>query len=235
MIIDLWVSYLYQPLFNVLIWIYNEVANQNMGWSVIILTVFLRLFLLPLSIISERDKVRMQKIEEEALKTVAEFKNDPVAMNEEYRKIIKANRISPWAKMITLLVQFLILIMLYRVFISGIFGENMLKMLYPSVSFPGEINNQFYGYHVGLSHNLVWAALVGGYLFLGTFIRKITDKTWEKSEVVFLFLFPLFVALILFYLPMAKSLFILTSMVFSDILSIAQFIVFPTKKSGENT
>ncbi len=235
MLHDLWFSYLFQPLLNFLIWIYNEIASQNMGWAVIILTVFLRIALLPLSVISQRDTLRRKKVEVEARKAVEVFKADRVAMNEEYRKIIRANRISPWAKVTVLGIQVVVLIVLYRVFMSGIFGEKLVSVLYQSVSFPGEINNNFYGHNVGLSHDWVWAGMVAIYLFIVNFIEKFADRKWEKSEAVFLILFPLFTFTFLWILPMAKSLFILTSIVFSDILTLARIAVFPSKENAEKT
>jgi len=230
---DLWVSYLYQPLLNVLVWIYNNLASQNMGWAVIILTVFLRAVLLPLSIISQRDAMRQRAVELEAKKAVEMFKNDAVAKNEEYRKIMKKNRISPWAKVLVLAIQALVLVLLYQVFISGIFGERLVKVLYDWVNFPGAINNDFYGHNIGLKHDTLWALIVAVYLFVTILIQKIADKTWERSEAVFLVLFPLFVFVALWILPMAKSLFILTSMVFSDILTFARMAIFPASKEPE--
>lgn len=228
-----WTVCLYQPLLNALVWIYNGLAHQNMGWAVVILTVFLRLALLPLSIISQRDMMRQRQVEADARKAAESYKKDRVAQNEEYRKIMRANRISPWAKVIVLGIQGLVLVLLYQVFISGIFGERLVSVLYQSVSFPGAINNLFYGHNIGLSHDAMWAGICAFYLFFGILVEKIADKKWEKSEAVFLVLFPLFVYILLWILPMAKSLFILTSMVFSDILTLTRKAIIPTPKEAD--
>lgn len=206
-----------------------------MGWAVIILTVGLRLVLLPLSIVSQRDVMRQRQVEKDALAAVQSFKKDPVAQKEQYRKFMRANRISPWAKVVVLGIQFLVLVLLYQVFMSGIFGEKLVRVLYPSVSFPGAINNDFFGSDIGQNHNIFWALIVAVYLFVYNFIQKITDKTWRRSEAVFLFLFPLFTFTALWILPMAKSLFILTSIVFSDILTFARQIFFPEPETAEES
>lgn len=231
--VEIWSVYLYQPLLNALVWIYSNLAGLNMGWAVIILTVFLRVALLPLSIISQRDAIRQKKVEEEAKKAVEMFKNDRVEQKEEYRKIMRKNRISPWAKVIVLLIQALVLVLLYQVFISGIFGEKLVRVLYQSVSFPGAINNDFYGHNIGLNHDALWAGIVALYLFVMIIIQKVADKSWEKSEAIFLVLFPLFVFAALWVLPMAKSLFILTSMLFSDILTFIRLALFPAEKASK--
>ncbi|MFA5127964.1 MAG: YidC/Oxa1 family membrane protein insertase [Patescibacteria group bacterium] len=231
----IWSVCLFQPLLNALVWIYNTLAHQNMGWAVIILTVCLRVVLLPLSIISGRDSDRQKKVEEEARRVAASFKNDPEAEKEEYRKMMKKNRVSPWAKSIVLLLQFLVFLLLYYVFVGGIFGEKLIQLLYPSVSFPGLINNNFYGHNVGEVHDVLWAGICGLYLFVMNLFQKITDKNWQKSEAVFLVLFPIFTFVLLWMLPMAKSLFILTTMVFSDILSLLRHLLVPAAKPAAET
>jgi len=232
---EIWFSFLYQPLLNVLVWIYNNMSGQSMGWAVIFLTIGLRFALLPLSIISQRDVLRQRAIEEEARKEVQSFKKDPIAQKEEYRRIMRANRISPWAKVIVLGIQFLVLVLLYQVFISGIFGEKLVRVLYPSISFPGAINNDFFGHDIGLRHDIFWAGIVAVYLFVYNLIQKYADKTWNKSEFIFLFVFPLFTFVVLWFLPMAKSLFILTSMIFSDILTFIRVALFSSPETAEES
>ena len=138
-----WYTFLLQPLFNVLIWLYSHVADGNLGWAVIWMTVFLRILLLPLTIISERNAVRQQEVEEEAYKTAKVFKGDQVKQNEEIRRIMKKKRISPWAKVLTLLIQLLVLVLLYQVFVKGITGDKVIKLLYSGIDFPGKIDVLF--------------------------------------------------------------------------------------------
>ncbi|PIT88244.1 MAG: hypothetical protein COU29_03185 [Candidatus Magasanikbacteria bacterium CG10_big_fil_rev_8_21_14_0_10_36_32] len=226
----IWFTFLYQPLLNALVWIYNNFSDHSMGWSVIILTVLLRVVLLPFSIVAQRDSGRMQQVRLEATEAVKNFKNDPVAQKEEYRKIMKKNKVSPWAKVVILLIQFIVLILLYQVFMGGIFGDKLVKVLYQGVSFPGAINNSFYGFNIGELHNSVWAGISALYLFLSIIITKGKISNWQKGEVIFLFLFPLFTFTALWILPMVKSLFILTSMIFSDILTFIRVIFSPAKK-----
>lgn len=225
-----WSNFLYQPLFNILIWLYTNIANQNLGWAVVWLTIFLRIILLPLTIISERDVIRQQQVEEEANKAVKVFKNDPVAQKEEIRKIMKRNRVSPWAKVLTLVIQLLVLILLYQVFVRGIIGEKVIKLLYPGVEFPGKININFYGFDIGRRHDSLWAGIVALYLFCSIILGHKKDKKWEPAKVTFLFIFPLFTFTALWILPMVKSLFILTSMLFSDTITFIRKILFPVPK-----
>jgi len=233
MLADIWFTFFFQPLFNALIYIYSTIANNNLGWAVIWLTIFLRLFLLPLSFISERNSHKQKDIEEEAEKSVQAFRGDSVAMKEEFRRIVKKNKISPWAKVLTLGIQVLVIILLYQVFVQGITGERIVKILYPFIDFPGNINVIFYGLNVGATKVVSWAFAAAGYLIAVIFIEHGIKKPWSKPDAIFLFLFPLATFAVLWYLPMVKSLFILTTMIFSTIISLIGKVVFPAKKVEE--
>jgi len=226
----LWFTILYQPVFNALVWIYANLGEQNLGWSVVWLTVFLRVALLPLTIKSERDASKRQRSEEEAIEKSKAFKGDKVMQNEEIRRIMKKNRVSPWAKVIVLGVQLVMLVLLYQVFIGGIEGRKVISTLYPSIDYPGKLNTDFYGFEIGHRHDYVWAGIVGLYLIL-YILWSNRGKPWDTAKASFLILFPLFTFGALWFLPMVKSIFILTSMIFSDIIGGLMWLVLPKKKT----
>ncbi len=231
----IWNQYLLIPLVNALIWIYNNMTDHNLGWAVVWLTVGLRLVLLPLTIISESNAARQEKAQAEAMKAAQAFRFDQIAQQEEIRKIIKKNHISPWAKVSALLIQLLVLFLLYQVFVRGITGDKLAKVLYASIDFPGKINTNFYGFEIGKARDLVWSGICAFYIFFFIIFENRKQKNWQSGQVVFLFLFPLFTFVALWYLPMVKSLFILTSMIFSDIISLIISVLFsskPAKSAG---
>ncbi|HNU96217.1 MAG TPA: YidC/Oxa1 family membrane protein insertase [Candidatus Magasanikbacteria bacterium] len=229
----IWFTILYQPVFNLLVWIYNNLSQGNMGYAVIIMTVMLRICLLPLSIISERDVNRQKQVELEAAQAAKSFKNDPVAQKEEARRIIHKHRVSPWAKVVSLAIQGLMLVLIYQVFVGGMAGDRTVNVLYEHNELTGKVNLDFYGFDIGKRRDFIWAGICAVYLFVSILMAEISRKDLDKSELYFLFLFPLFIFLFLYYLPMVKALFILTSMVFSDILRILRLVFFPVKNPGE--
>lgn len=230
MFTTIWYAFLYQPLFNALIWVYTNIASENLGWAVVWLTIFLRILLLPLTVISEHTALRRERAIEEAKKAMLAFKNDRVAQKEAARNVMKKYHISPWAKVLTLGIQFLVLLLLYQVFIQGISGEKVIKTLYPSMDFPGRINTSFFGFEIGQNHEIFWAGLAAGYLLVSTLISDRNKRDWEKSDLYFLIFFPLFTFIILWYLPMVKALFILTTMVFSDMIKVSRGLIMPKKE-----
>jgi membrane protein insertase Oxa1/YidC/SpoIIIJ len=227
----IWAVYLYQPLFNALLWIYINIADKNMGWAVIWLTIFLRIVLLPLTIISQRNAAKEKEVEEQAVLAAKAFKNDHIAQKEAIRKVMKKNHVSPWAKVVLLGFQVLVFVLLYQVFIHGISGDKIIKTLYSFIDFPGKINTDFYGFNIGLRHNIFWAGIVAIYLFVSIYLGEGSTKKKDPSKLTYLIFFPLFTFAALWYLPMVKSLFILTTMIFSDTINVIRKVIFPEKKA----
>ncbi|MDD2656675.1 MAG: YidC/Oxa1 family membrane protein insertase [Patescibacteria group bacterium] len=229
----IWNDLLYQPLFNVLIWFYNNYAHQNLGWAVVYLTIFLRIILLPLTFVGERNKIRDVQVQEEIKKLEKEFRNDPAQLKTEIRQVARANKIHPWAKAISLGIQLLVLVLLYQVFLQGITGEKLLKTLYDWVDFPGSINVYFYGFNLGHVNDIFWPGLVAIILLVEIYIdfKKHKKAGVEKSDLFYFVLFPAFSFYILWLLPMVKSLFIITSMFFGMIERfVIRAIVTPKKE-----
>ena len=229
----LWENYLYYPLLNALIYLYTTLAGHNLGWAVIWLTIALRIVLLPFTIISIRNGEKHKKMEEEAAHAAMIYKNDPVLQKEEVRRVMKKNRISPWARTLTLAVQAIVFIVLYQVFMHGIRGEQITKHLYSFVEYPGKLVTNFYGFELGATHTLFWPCVAGGYLLISSLLHSLKKQNWQKSDLYFLIFFPLSTILVLWFLPMVKSLFILTAALFSDTVGLMMMALIPQKKKEE--
>ncbi len=229
LLIDIWNNFLYIPLFNGLIWLYNDWGKENLGYAVIILTVALRVVLLPLSIVSERNKIRYRLLDEELGKTEKAYKDDRVLLKEQVRGLLKKYKVNPWAKTLVLGIQALVLVLLYQVFIHGI-TYSKLNVLYPFVARPEVINAKFYGFELGL-RDARWAGLVGLVLFAEIYLDQRRRKAKvARNEQIYAIFFPIMSFLILYALPMVKSVFILTSLAFSYMLSMFRWAFYPVKK-----
>lgn len=219
MLFTIWNDLLYQPLFNALIWIYNNWTTQNMGWAVVYLTIVLRVALLPLSVVQINNQKRNEALLEEMKKVDAQFKNDQVMKKQHMRLLLKKRKVSPWAKFLSLGIQGLVLVLLYQVFLQGINGEKILKTLYTFIDFPGTINTNFFGFDLRTRHDVLWPALVAVGIFFENYIEFRQRKLlFTKADLSYFTLFPLAIFFILWLLPMVKSLFVLTSIIFSAIV-----------------
>lgn len=228
---EFWRSVLVVPLLNLLIFFYNTVAFGNLGLAVIELTVALRFLLLPLTALSERDKARYERLSHEVEKIQEQFKNDPVLAKDQIREHLTKNRVNPWAKSLLLFLQLLVLIVLYRVFLRGINAN--LDSLYAWVQHPSlPINVDFFGFDIG-QRNFFWSLSVGVILYVEIVMdQRKYAHVLGTSDAVFRYAFPIFSVVILSLLPMVKTLFILTTMAFSIIVSFIRRSLWPTDSTS---
>jgi len=87
---------------------------QNYGVSIILLTVAVRVVLLPLSIKQTRSMREMQRIQPEVKKLQAKHKGDRQKLNEEMMALYKEHGVNPFGGCLPLLMQFPVFIALYR-------------------------------------------------------------------------------------------------------------------------
>ena len=136
---------------------------------------------------------------------------------EEVRAFLKRQKVSHWAKALILLVQFLALVVLYQVFLGGINA----RLAQP-------IHTTFFGFELG-KRNLFWALGVGFLLFLEiSWQQRKVSHLLSRSDMVYRYAFPVFTVVVLSILPMVKSLFVLTSMLFSQTVSNLRRALWPT-------
>lgn len=202
-----------------------------MGWAVVYLTILLRIVLLPFTVVSEKQQRKNEALYAEVARLDKEYQKDPVIKKQEIRRILRQRRVYPWAKFVVLGMQILVFILLYQVFLRGITGEKIARLLYPSVDFPGRINTIFAGFDLGERYNVVWAGIVGVWLALEIYF-EMRKKPANSSDLLYFVAFPLFVAVALWWLPMVKSLFVLASLAFSFVFMVLARAFFKPKISA---
>jgi YidC/Oxa1 family membrane protein insertase len=87
----------------------------SFGLSIILLTVAVRIVLLPLSIKQTRSMREMQRIQPEVKKLQAKFKGNRQKLNEEMMKLYKEHNVNPFGGCLPLVMQFPVLIGLFYV------------------------------------------------------------------------------------------------------------------------
>ena len=231
----IWDHYLYIPLFNLLIILYLTWAGFNLGIAIILLTIITRVVLLPFTILTERGKIISQRLHREFNEVKKDYSSDPVLQKQKIRELLKRKKIRPWAKAIVIGIQAVVLLLLYQVFLGGINSQKNLQLLYPQIPRPDFINTHFLWFDIS-QQNLMLAALVAGFLFSFMLIEQWNERRQlSRGEVLFMIFFPASIFLVLAFLPASKSLFVLTSLVFSAIVVvIAALIKMAYKKPDAN-
>src|SRR3989339_587732 len=128
-------TYIYQPFFNILVgiyWLLGRLSPEllDMGIAVIIFSLVVRLFTFPLTIASERKEEEKRKIAGVVEELKARYSHDPILAKQEVRKVMRANKRTVLATSANLIIQLIIIVMLYRIFTTGLEGEDF-HLLYP--------------------------------------------------------------------------------------------------------
>ena len=213
MLAELWHHLLYTPAYNALMYLYSGPAIQSMGLAVIELTVLLRLAMFPLTYLDERNRAVYERINVDIERIERDYRTDHVLRRERIRELLKEHKVSYWAKAVQLGIQLVVLILLYQVFMGGL-RHTGAEELYSWVPMPGNIDTRFLGFDL-TAPSIAWPVAVGTLLFLQIYsVQRRQEHLIQKSDIAYLLLFPMFSTVALLLLPMVKSLFVLTSMLF---------------------
>lgn len=107
---------LLNPLVAPLAWLLemiHQTTGLTWGWSIVILTVIVRLALLPLTVKQQQSFRAMQSLQPELKKLQVKHKNDRQKLNEETMAFYRENKVNPFGSCLPLLVQLPIFFALY--------------------------------------------------------------------------------------------------------------------------
>jgi len=113
-----WFDLLAKPLFHVLTF-FNGFLH-NYGWSIILLTVILKLLFWPLTHKSFSSMKSMQKLQPEMQKLRDKYKNDKERLNRELMELYKKHSVNPLGGCLPMLVQIPVFFALYKVLLEAI-------------------------------------------------------------------------------------------------------------------
>ncbi|MCL5795249.1 MAG: YidC/Oxa1 family membrane protein insertase [Patescibacteria group bacterium] len=214
---------LYQPLLNLLIFIVWLIPGHNVGIAIIVLTLLIRLILLPSSNKATEAQKKIQEIQPELDKIKEKYKNDQQAQAKATMEFYQVNKINPLSSCLPLLIQFPILIVLYYVFRYGL-DTSHFDLLYSFVPRPEFMNTNFFGINI-TQPNIYLAILTGLAQFWQSkqlMPKKSTVTTSDKSGQFqkiltsqMTYIMPLFTVFIAMALPAALSLYWTVTSLFS--------------------
>jgi YidC/Oxa1 family membrane protein insertase len=116
-------TYLYQPILHALLFLNSQVGS--LGLAIILLTLAIRLVLLPLTLPAMKSQAKIKDLKPELDKLKEKFAADKVGLQQAQVALYKEHKINPAAGCLPYLAQFAVLIALYRVFIDLLKGGNI--------------------------------------------------------------------------------------------------------------
>ncbi len=228
---DIIIMVLYQPFLNVLVGFYwllgHTPLGYDMGVAVILLTIVIRLLMLPLTIQGHRTEGERRAIETKMKDIQERYRSDPVALREAEKTVFRTNPRILLSEGFGFGIQLAIALILWRIFATGLEGQD-LHLLYDWIPHPPTPYNLMFLGEFDLSHTHVLLNLLQSLLiFILETIAVVTSPyPYSRNEVVRVqIVLPVVSFLVFMFLPAGKKLFVITTLSFSILVMLARVLV----------
>ncbi|MDD3487049.1 MAG: YidC/Oxa1 family membrane protein insertase [Candidatus Moranbacteria bacterium] len=154
-------TFVYQPIFNALIFFYNIIPGHDLGVAIILLTILIRAILYPLSQKQIESQKKMQELQPEIKRIQEKYKSDKEKQGRELMNLYKEKKVNPASGCLPLVVQIVFIIALYRALEAGI-NFSQCTDIYSFITCPGKIATGFLGIMDLAKPNIILAAVAAG-------------------------------------------------------------------------
>lgn len=113
-----YLTILAKPIFWLLEKIHNFVGNW--GWSIILLTILIKLVFFPLSAASYKSMARMKEVQPRLTLMKEQFKGEPQKLNQAMMEMYRKEKINPVGGCLPVVIQIPVFISLYWVLLSSV-------------------------------------------------------------------------------------------------------------------
>jgi len=141
-----WGTFLYQPIYNSLIYLVSIVPNYNLGIAIILLTIILRSILFIPSQRGLESQRKLQDLQPRIKKIQEKFKGNQEKIAKETFALYKEYKVNPFGSCLPLLIQLPILIALFYVIQTGLNPDNVHMLYEPLKGFDlSLVDSNFFG------------------------------------------------------------------------------------------
>lgn len=152
-------TFFYEPVYNLIVIVLNIVPLHDIGATIVIVTLIVKLLLLPFNLSALRTQYTMKRIEPE-MKRIKELqKKDPTAASKAMIDMYKREKVNPFSSLFAMMLQIPIFFALYFVFSKGL--SNDPESIYSFVVFPETLHTYAFGLFDVTQKNLSVALLAG--------------------------------------------------------------------------
>ncbi len=203
-----------KPMLLTMKWFYK--IFNNWGLAIILLTLLVRMIVMPLHIMSFKSMKTMQSIQPMIQSIREKYKDDPMQLNRETMDLMKRNKVNPLSGCLPMLLQIPVFFALYRVF-----GQSIELYKAPFIFWIKDLSvlDPFY----------VLPVLLAIVMYLQ---QKMTPTTMDPAQAKIMQFMPLIFSLMMISLPSALTLYIFVSTLFGI---IQQFFILKDKNKIETT
>jgi len=138
----IWNNIFYEPIYNLLIFIVNNITFGDVGFAVILVTLIVKLILSPLTVKSVKSQVLMKKMEPEINQIKKDFPNKE-EQAQKTLELYKKYKTNPMSGCLVVLLQMPVIFALYYVFYRGLSINS--DIIYFFIKTPEVLNTNFLG------------------------------------------------------------------------------------------
>lgn len=238
---DLFNIFFYQPLFNLLVALYQYLPGRDFGVAIVILTIIVKAIFYPVGAKAIKAQKSIEGLKGKIEETQEKYKTNKEEQARRIMAIYREAGVSPFSGIMPLLIQMPILIALYRVFSDGLKPEAMTH-LYGFIHNPGAIDPSFLGVADLAQPSIIFAIIAGVLQFIQSWqITKMAPqksggkpvkKEMEMIQKQMQIFLPLFTVIILVKIPSAVALYWVIATIFTI---FQQYIIFKQYEHGKQS
>ena len=135
----------YQPILNIVIYIYNIIPGHEIGLVIIVLALLVKLATWPLNAKILSSQKSMNDLQPKLDELKKKFADDKEGLSKAMMELYKEEKVNPFSSCLPMIIQIPIFMAVYRVFRDELSGK-AITLLYPFVSHPGAINAIAFGF-----------------------------------------------------------------------------------------
>jgi YidC/Oxa1 family membrane protein insertase len=190
-------SWLAKPMLQLLKLFYGFIGNW--GVAIILLTLLIRMIVLPFTVMSYKSMNKMKVIQPRIKELREKYKDDAQKLNQEMMVLMKENKVNPLGGCLPMLLQFPVFIALYQVL-----GQSVELYQAPFAFWIQDLSLKDPYY--------VLPVLMGATMFVQ---QKITPNTMDPQQAKVMMFLPLVFVLFMVGLPSGLTLYIFVSSLFA--------------------
>jgi YidC/Oxa1 family membrane protein insertase len=141
-IVEIYHVVFYQPIFNLLVLLYDYIPGQDIGVAILFLTVIVKGALWPLSAKALKSQKALQDIQPKMEALKVEYKDNKEELGKAMMELYSKEKVNPASSCLPTLVQLPVFIAIYRSMSHGLKSDGF-DALYSFVPNPGTIDPNF--------------------------------------------------------------------------------------------
>lgn len=143
MIGDFFYAFIFEPLYNALIFLVSTVPYADVGIAVITLTIIVKFLLFPLSLKAVKTQLSMRLLEPKINQIKEKYKSNREEQAKKMMELYRTEGVNPFSSIATLLIQLPIIFGLYWILVKGGLPDINFDFLYAITPVPETLNMRF--------------------------------------------------------------------------------------------